>query len=97
MAVTRQSWEPAHVKFFYAALASAKTVFSGIKIVHAITATNSGSAATTMEIEEGSTQIGTLSVPANTTAAFPIPSSGVELNGLTVTPAAALDVTILVA
>lgn len=97
MAVTRQSWEPAHFKYFYAALAAAQAVFTDAKIVHAVIATNNGAAVTTLKVIENGRQIGTLAVPVNTTAAFPLPSSGVQILALTVTPGTALDVTILVA
>ena len=96
--VTRQSWEPAHDKFFAAGKAAAWNPFTMSKIVHAIIATNNGASATTMTITDGSTEIGTLAVPANSTEHFPIPSCGLHIDGgLTVTPAAALDVTILTA
>ncbi len=99
MSQTRQSWEPAREKDFFAALAANKVVFTGQYIVHGIIATNNGAAATTMTISEMQggawTQVGTLAVPIGATVAFPIPSSGVLFNGLAVTPAAALDVTVL--
>lgn len=95
MSQTRASWEPARKKYFYPGLAAAQPVFTGQYIVHGIIATNNGSAATTLAIYENSKQVGTLSVPAGTTAALPMPSSGILFDTLGVTPAAALDVTIL--
>lgn len=95
--VTRASWEPAHVKYFYAGLAAAQSVLANAAIVHAIVGTNKGASTVTMMITENGTQIGTLSVPANATAAFPVPSSGVQVQQLSVTPSAALDVTVLTA
>ncbi len=99
MSQTRQSWEPARTKDFYAALAANTTVFTGQYITHGICATNKGAAATTLAIYEMVNgvwaQIGTLAVAVGATAAFPIPSSGLLFNGLNITPGAALDVTIL--
>ncbi len=95
MPATRASWEPARGKTFYPALVATKTVFSGSQIVHGIIATNKGASATTLAIFENGGQVGTLGVPAGATAEFPTPSSGILFSDLSVTPAAALDVTVL--
>lgn len=99
MSQTRQSWEPARTPSFYAGLAANQTVFSGQFIVHGIIATNKGASAATMAIytmQNGSwAQIATLGIAAGATAALPLPSSGLLLNGLNITPSAALDVTVL--
>lgn len=97
MPATRQSWEPARVPYFFAGLAAAQNVITSEKIVHAVIATNKGGTATTMAISINGTQRATLAVPANATAALPLPSSGLLVQSLSVTPAAALDVTVLAA
>ncbi len=97
MPSTRQSWEPARVPYFYAGLAAAQDVVTIEKIVHAIVATNKGASATTMAITANGVQIGTLGIGIGQTAAFPLPSSGLLVQSLSVTPAAALDVTVLTA
>ena len=97
MSATRRDWEPARTPYFFPALATGQTVFSGEHIVHAIVATNLGAAETTMAVFANGSQIGTVAVPAGETAQLTVPASGLLVRALSVTPAAALDVTVLTA
>ena len=93
---TRASWEPAHTPFFYAALDANQVVFADSQIVHHVIATNNGAAVATLKIFAGAKQIGSLSVPAYTTANW-LRSPGLLITDLNITPSAALDVTVTIA
>jgi hypothetical protein len=92
----RQPGEPASRPAFFAAATSAQTVQTTSNLLIIVIANNEGAAAATLTVADSVGPIGKITIPPNSSEQI-FGEPGVSVRGpITVTPSAALDITVVV-